>query len=241
MGIWSVWKYGLVFESVQIEKGRLGGCRLRYNDLFDPAGTEQADGRSRGRRRRVFFYCYRDVSWILEKHCTVVRRGDLLRILLYGNDDVGDMETYFHEKEKCAISPVSNAGRNMAGYFINKRLKASYTIEAAYVMAVVLLSLAAMILAAYQIHDETAGAMAVQQAVEKLTHLEEEDRERDIPVRNVYLKDAYDIWIEADAINITGKGTGRSWKLEITTKKYDPERFLRLVSMAEEGILNNRE
>lgn len=241
MGVWPVRQYGVVLEPVQIKKGGLGCRRLRYYDLSDPVGIEPADRRSCGRRRRVFFYCYRDVPGILEKHCTVVRRGDILRILLYGNDDVGDMEAYIHEKKECALSSISYAGRDMAGYFINKRLKASYTIEAAYTMAVVLLSLAAMILAAYRIHDETAGAMALQQAVEKRTHLEAEDMDRDVPMKNVYLKDAYHIWTDTDAMNVTGNGTGRSWKLEIITKKYEPERFLRLVSMAEEGILNNRE
>ena len=164
-----------------------------------------------------------------------------MRFLLYGIDDVGNMESYIHEKKKRAVPSVCYAGWNMAGYYINKRLKASYTIEAAYIMAVVLLSLTVMILAAYRIHDETAGAMAVQEAVEKRTHLETEDIERDSPVKTVFLKDPYDVWTGTDATNVTGKGTGRSWKLEIIHKKYEPERFLRMVSMAEEGILNNRE
>ena len=43
------------------------------------------------------------------------------------------------------------------------RLRASFTIEAACVMAIVFTAIATVILGAYRLHDKTAGAMALQE------------------------------------------------------------------------------
>lgn len=164
-----------------------------------------------------------------------------MRLLLYGNAGLGLWKTHFYEKKDDTISSFSHACRNLAGSFIRKRLKASYTIEAAYVMAILFLSLSVMILSAYRVHDKTTGAMAVQESVEKLRHMEDREKDHDVKVKTVYLRDEYEIQTKAAGKNIIGKGKGASWKLEIQTKRYEPEGFLRLFSIAEEGMLNNRE
>lgn len=164
-----------------------------------------------------------------------------MRMLLYGNAGLGLWKAHFYEEKNGSISSLSHACGNLAGSFVKKRLKASYTIEAAYVMAILIFSLSAMILSAYRIHDETAGAMAVQESVEKLRHIEDREKDRDIGIRRVYLKNEYNIETKVTGKNITGKGKGASWKLEIQTKRYEPKEFLRLFSIAEEGILDNRQ
>ena len=48
-----------------------------------------------------------------------------------------------------------------------KTLKASLTVEAAWIMAMVLLSVSVMLQQAARIHDETKAAMGLHEAVEK--------------------------------------------------------------------------
>ena len=51
-----------------------------------------------------------------------------------------------------------------------KTLKASLTVEAAWIMAMVLLSVSVMLQQAARIHDETKAAMGLHEAVEKGRH-----------------------------------------------------------------------
>ena len=51
---------------------------------------------------------------------------------------------------------------------MNKRLNGSYTVEAAFVMAVILFSLMISIQSAYRLRDEVAGAMALAESVQRL-------------------------------------------------------------------------
>ena len=51
-----------------------------------------------------------------------------------------------------------------------KTLKGSLTVEAAWIMAMVLLSIAVMLQQAGRIHDETKAAMGFHVAVEKARH-----------------------------------------------------------------------
>ena len=49
-----------------------------------------------------------------------------------------------------------------------KTLKGSLTVEAAWIMAMVLLSIAVMLQQACRIHDETKAAMGLHEALEKV-------------------------------------------------------------------------
>ena len=118
------------------------------------------------------------------------------------------------------------------------RLRASFTIEAACVMAIVFTAIATVILGAYRLHDKTAGAMALQEAVERERRREDgwgAEWEDDIKV--VFLKERYLMKTETKGTTATGTAHGNGWSLEIEKKQYEPEGFLRLTSLAEDGIL----
>ena len=51
---------------------------------------------------------------------------------------------------------------------------------------------------------------------------------------------SYITLVKQNGKNITGIGTGMRWSLEIQRKKYEPEGFLRLISIVQEGLLNSR-
>ena len=110
---------------------------------------------------------------------------------------------------------------------MKKRLAGSYTIEAAFVMALVLWAVLFSVQAAYRLRDETVGAMALQGASEYLRHGEE--------IRP-FSWSGYKFIIEEKRTALMGRsvsasGKGGTWSLLIRQNEYDPENFLRMCSL----------
>lgn len=93
-----------------------------------------------------------------------------------------------------------------------KSLQAGYTVEAAGVMAVVLMTIMVLMSQAFRIHAEVAGKFALHETAERMRHQIEKKDERDVTVET--------------------KGNG--WELEITAPVFRPEETMRLWSLTEE-------
>lgn len=93
-----------------------------------------------------------------------------------------------------------------------KCLRASYTVEAAGVMAVVLFTVMILVNQALSLHAETTGGFALHEEVERERHAVEQIEELDI----------------------TRQAEGRQWSLEITAPVFRPENSLRMWSLAED-------
>lgn len=91
-------------------------------------------------------------------------------------------------------------------------LRAEYTVEAAWVMAVVFFTIMILINQAFRIHAETVGNFMLHETVEKERHAVEN---RD----------------EAEVVRRAG---GSQWDLEITAPVFRPENSLRMWSLAED-------
>ncbi|MBE5982554.1 MAG: hypothetical protein E7248_04540 [Paenibacillaceae bacterium] len=124
---------------------------------------------------------------------------------------------------------------------MNKRLNGSYTVEAAFVMAVILFSLMISIQSAYRLRDEVAGTMALSESVQRLRHNETESP-GDAAKWAVNRAGTPFSWKEYQfELNLTGnlltgkriKGTGEGgrWKLELEQQVFDPENFLRKLTL----------
>lgn len=100
-------------------------------------------------------------------------------------------------------------------------------------MSLVLLVLCTLIQNAYRIHDETCGAMALQQRVEKLRHQEEGDRiniERGQRISRLLSKE----WQLETSVNrniVKGEIKNNEWSINLETEIYDPENFMRMISI----------
>lgn len=124
---------------------------------------------------------------------------------------------------------------------MNKRLQGSYTIEAAFVMAIVLWAVVFSIQAAYRLRDETVGAMALQGAAERLRHGEDEAPETAEAAGlglagHPFSWKQYMINMSITGNSLTGRtvkanGFGGTWSLEIEQEIYDPENFLRMTAI----------
>lgn len=93
----------------------------------------------------------------------------------------------------------------------NETLQASYTVEAAGVMAVILITLMILLNEAFHVRAETAGAFQVHEAAEQERH-----------------EIAYQ-----EESEVTGKGSGLRWGLDLTVGVFRPEESLRMWSLAE--------
>lgn len=121
------------------------------------------------------------------------------------------------------------------------RLKGSYTVEAAFVMALVLWAIMVSVQASFKLRDETVGAMALQCAVQRLRHGEEEEpggaaQAAGRMAGKPFSWSGCQFRLERKGNPITGyqvSGTGRGgrWQLEIKRKRFDPENFLRLLTL----------
>lgn len=91
------------------------------------------------------------------------------------------------------------------------KLQAGYTVEAAGVMALVLITIMVLVNQAFRIHTETVSAFSLHEAVEQKRHAVEHVSEREI----------------------TMSARGHIWDLEITASVFRPEETLRMWSLTE--------
>ncbi|WP_432630266.1 hypothetical protein [Brotaphodocola sp.] len=91
-------------------------------------------------------------------------------------------------------------------------LPASYTVETAGVMAVVLFTIMILMGQALRLSGETRGMFQLHEQVERVRHEPEHKEDRTISIQS----------------------SGNGWELEITAPVFRPENFLRLWSLAQD-------
>ena len=115
----------------------------------------------------------------------------------------------------------------------------SYTVEMAYIMAVFCMIMVVLVQQAYRLHDETKSGMYLHQAVEEFRH--DEDEQKDEIIRRtqesagfLLSMDGIRFGLEEKLSRVTGTSDGRTkkgvWNLEISSKIYEPEEFLRKIA-----------
>ncbi len=91
------------------------------------------------------------------------------------------------------------------------KVRASYTVEAAGVMAVVLFTMMVLLNQAFHVHAETAGCFTVHEEVDRERHMVE----------------------NKDESEISRQAQGIRWSLELTASVFSPEDVIRMWSLAE--------
>ena len=118
----------------------------------------------------------------------------------------------------------------------SRRLLGSFTIEALCIMAFIFMSIAVVIHEAGRIHDQSAGAMALHEVVEKSRHEKRIDRE-ELESSEKYQPalllcfPSYDMDIHVSGKSHLGTGQGGDWQKQIQMKEFRPEAFLRKISV----------
>lgn len=128
------------------------------------------------------------------------------------------------------------------------RFSGSYTVEMAYIMAVFCMVMVVLIQQAYRIHDETKSGMKLQEAVEQIRH-DEDDQEKEIEAQ---VQQNFGLMLSMKGIKIkldrgigrirgsfSGQQKGKAWSLEISSKVYAPEEFLRMMAALKQLEVRN--
>ena len=112
-----------------------------------------------------------------------------------------------------------------------QRLPGSYTVEAAWVLAVVVLTVASIIQFGYRLRGQTVAGIMLQEAVEVARHektLEAKDVERLFSGTSVVVS------LDENGGAVEGKAKFGRWELEIEGHRFQPEAFLRKVTLLEQ-------
>lgn len=113
----------------------------------------------------------------------------------------------------------------------------SLTIEAAGVMAITLLAVAAMLQSSCRLHDRTVGAMVLHEVVETARHEKGLDPKEAARLGEDRLKLLYAVGsleLENRGKAIHGKARAGQWKKEIKSRCFRPETFLRRITLLEQ-------
>lgn len=188
----------------------------------------------------MVFYSIRTVSELLGKFVFAGSRSVLLQSVgtgTYGGGKV-EKEYYSHmEEENTAISAVFNSGDGVDAVSVRK--SGSYTIETAFVMAVVLWTLMIIISQAYNIHDKTRSGMVIHQNVEILCHQEENKKAKAEAGAKRQLSSLFSLKDVKCSFFVEKKKTeGRieaeKWRKSIISDRFEPEAFLRMAALGQE-------
>lgn len=113
---------------------------------------------------------------------------------------------------------------DMIGIRRKHSLPASCTVEASYVMAIVILSLALLIRTAYEQCRETTGVMRLQHIVE-FVRCQEDGQQKEFSFQD----------ISGNALRkvdtVYGTAAGSDWKKEIESDVYEPENRMRMLTI----------
>lgn len=122
---------------------------------------------------------------------------------------------------------ISHRGRDC--FYVKEKYGASFTVEASFIMVVVLLSLLSLLKWSFFLHDMTVASAHLHLQIERERLLEEEKpREWHSTVKLLfYDNDGMDIKIKEDSVN--GVWKAGNIKKQITSSKYHPEDFIRAV------------
>lgn len=114
-----------------------------------------------------------------------------------------------------------------------KALAGSFTIEATLVMAIIIMSVAVLILQSYRIHDEIKLAVRLHRGVEQMSFEQAETKPVQKKLNTGFLLSVVPgrADIERSGGKITGTLDGRTksglWSVSIEGRVYKPEEFLR--------------
>lgn len=127
----------------------------------------------------------------------------------------------------------------MAGIFIGRaagrgrRLHASFTVEATFILSVVLMTMAFVIKSAYVSHDQITGIMILEETVEKMRCAWEKEeisglaRDGELLGNPRLWLGAYQIQLDEEGKKAKGRASAGEWSGEIEMAKFQPGQFLR--------------
>lgn len=203
------------------------------------SGFEPINGRVHRSRGRMVFYGIGGLAGMEKNDGIVDGRNDPMLYILRFCGRLGRLERGPGQGQKNPLSSISDSCGGAAAFMKKKGMEGSYTLEAAIVVSVVILSLWTMIHRAYQLHDQVTGNMILHEAVELSVHGEEPDfseraRSGSEALDGLFTFHGSDMELKQKGDTIEGRASCGEWSRQIIIKDYCPQGFLRKVTLLEE-------
>lgn len=117
-------------------------------------------------------------------------------------------------------------------FYVKRKYEAGFTVEASFIMVIILFSLLFLLKWSFILHDMTVGSAYLHLQIERERLVENEKEEKvstqHIPVRLLfYDNNGMDIKINEDSVN--GMWNTGNIKKQIISQKYHPEDFIRAI------------
>ena len=136
------------------------------------------------------------------------------------------------------------------GFFMKKvfghELKGSLTVEAAYVIAVVLMSLAGLMKFSFKIHDEVSANFVMNEGMEIAGHSRNPDLLSISESGNerleyaLYLRDSK-LGLEGEGKKLSAKFTSEEYTKLMSDKGFEPEKLMRMITLIEKADDGNED
>lgn len=132
------------------------------------------------------------------------------------------------------MAEVKQVKKNRIKKFLKAKLSGSFTIEAAFVMAAVLLVIGSIIKEGFFLHDQVRGTLVLQETIELIRRGEWENGTEEAAgigqKKSAPMFSFSDYHLSLKDLGIYYQGTAQSgaWKKEIRIRIFNPEDFLRL-------------
>lgn len=245
VGIWRFGSYLLFCTGERTFDGFYG-----ISNRYHAANSQPAfRWRNRGRRRMVFYSC-RPLFKSGGKFSDVFIRTLLLRNVRPCTFDGLFCKGQANKRGAVTISAIFGACRFVVSGIMKQKervFSASFTVEAAMVMAVVIWALGFVIRGAYIRYDEVTGSMILEEALENTRYSRPDEKtgmyyagEGEKQGNPRLWLAGYRIMIEETGSTVKGKAVSGGWETQIELKRNSPERFLRRVQALLEERSRNR-
>lgn len=166
----------------------------------------------------------------------VAFRFAVLQYLQFIVNNIGICGKWKRQKNALAVSSLSGTVWVVDGVPVRHehRYQASFTIEAALVLSIVFLTLAALIENGYILHDQVTGNMILEETLQKVRYGRENEEKTGFfeqegeQVGNPRLwLGTYKLQIETGQGKVKGIASAGEWTSEIEMKTSQPAQFLR--------------
>lgn len=120
----------------------------------------------------------------------------------------------------------------------NRRAAGSLTVEASFVMGILLFSMAVLLRFSFSLHDQVVGNAVLNEGMELLGHSEEDSGE-DLSRRGTRRMEqglsgrGFRIELSREGTGVRGTAGGERRSTEMRDKGFHPEEFLRRVTLLE--------
>lgn len=222
----------------------LVGLDVIMRDWRAAFGNGTRGRRGNWRRRRMVFCCDGDV-FTMEGKSLVVFIGVIVLFCLVSAVGGSNCDPKWKGKKKRdSISSIFASRRDLVCSLLTegrsahtrKTYRASFTVEAAMILSIVIFSLGMLISHVYRVHDTVTGTMILQEVLVKGRNALDDDEKEMVGELEAYGEELgdprlwlgrYDLEVKSDMKKLSGKAKAGDWEQEIELRRFQPGEFLR--------------